>query len=430
MVVELNDKSALEFNGALPVRTRTSPGALEHLALAFACFAFLYLYSNLGFALLDVWKLPLRPSYFYVVILIFAGVVLAISPAAIEVFPQHRMFILTLLAYCFLDGTSAVFISAINEGTQIITSNIEYALVTIAFLMIFSLCRRLDWIIGVVGMVVALSVGINLIEYYQPQLLPAFSDVPGRAAGFIENPNESAIFICLPLPLVAFFARRLARYAWYTIALAGTMVTFSRGGILLWATAVVVTEVLKRREGAGRLGFTGTFSLAIQFLIVGGFIVYVVSSNMETLFPYLDSNTQARMSLASDDNDRVYLAKKSLEFFFDAPFFGNGVGYTRSVSEGAHNTFIQILAEFGIVGGIWIASFLLSLISYGTPFGFSLVVMFSLSALFTHNHLEWPGMGMLFALYLVVANHYGEKDITAKKQCPTARKTPLSAEKT
>jgi hypothetical protein len=409
MAVELNNKLALEFNStSATIRTRTNPDWLEHLALAFACFALLYLYSNLGFALLDVWKLPLRPSYFYVVILIFAGIILAISRAATEVFPKHRMFILTLLAYCFLDGTSAVFTSAMDHGSQIIISNIEYVIITIAFLMIFSLCRRLDWIIGVLGVVVVLSVGINLTEYYRPQLLPAFSDVEGRAAGFIGNPNESAIFICLPLPLVAFFARGLARYAWYIIALAGTMVTFSRGGILLFVTAVVVTEVLKRRERAGRLGLIRLVSLTVQLLMVAGVLVYVASSNMETLFPYLDPNTRARVSLASDDSDRVYLAKKNIEFFLDAPLFGNGVGYTRSETEGSHNTFIQILAEFGILGAIWIVSFLLSLISYGPPFGLSLAIMFSLSALFTHNHLEWPGMGMLFALYLVVANRYGE----------------------
>jgi hypothetical protein len=28
--------------------------------------------------------------------------------------------------------------------------------------------------------------------------------------------------------------------------------------------------------------------------------------------------------------------------------------------------------------------------------------MFCISALFTHNHFEWPAVGMLFALYLVV----------------------------
>lgn len=35
--------------------------------------------------------------------------------------------------------------------------------------------------------------------------------------------------------------------------------------------------------------------------------------------------------------------------------------------------------------------------------------MFSVSALFTHNHFEWPAMGMLFALYLVVAKRYEKR---------------------
>jgi hypothetical protein len=32
--------------------------------------------------------------------------------------------------------------------------------------------------------------------------------------------------------------------------------------------------------------------------------------------------------------------------------------------------------------------------------------MFSASPAFTHNQFEWPAVGMLFALYLVVAKRY------------------------
>ena len=68
-----------------------------------------------------------------------------------------------------------------------------------------------------------------------------------------------------------------------------------------------------------------------------------------------------------------------------------------------------MLAELGLVGGIWIAAFLLSIARYGAPFGLLVVIMFSVSALFTHNLFEWPAVGMLFALYLVVAKGYKEK---------------------
>ena len=148
-----------------------------------------------------------------------------------------------------------------RSETQILISNSEYVLVTISFVVIFSLCKRLDRIIQVVGLVVAVSAGINLIEYYLPQLLPvSFTTVPGRAAGFAYDPNELAAYICLPLPLVAFFAPRLMRYMWYTIALVGIVVTFSRGGMVLWVAAVVVTEALKQRERTG-LRFTGVILL-------------------------------------------------------------------------------------------------------------------------------------------------------------------------
>lgn len=409
---------AVEFNCmSAATRSRASADLLDRVSTAFACLAFLYLYSNLGFALPRVWEFPLWPSYLYVVLLIFTGTILAISPAAIEAFPQHRNFIFTLLAYVPLEGAGAIFTPSLSPvATQLLITNMEYVLVTISCVVIFSLCERLDRIIQVVGLVVAVSVGINLIEYYLPQLLPVTwsTEVSGRAAGFAFNPNDSAIYICLPLPLVAFFAPRLMRYMWYAIALAGVVVTFSREGIVLWVVVVVVTEALKQREWTG-LRFTGMILLAVQFLFVALVLAYAVGTlDMDALFPSLNSNTRARLNLTLDDNDRLYVAEQGIDMFLNAPLFGGGIGSTRPWPDdvgvgGTHNTFIQVLAELGLAGGIWIAAFLLSVARYGAPFGLLAVIMFSVSALFTHNHFEWPAMGMLFALYLVVAKRYEKR---------------------
>jgi O-Antigen ligase len=402
MAVELNRMSAA-------ARSRPSADLLDRGSTAFACFAFIYLYSHLGNALPMAWGFPLWPSYFYVLILIFAGIILAISPTAIEALRQHRNFIFTLLAFVPLEGARAIFTPLTKDETQLLIINSEYVLVTISFLAIFSLCKRLDWIIQVVGLVVAVSTGINLIEYYLPQLLPiTFTTTPGRAAGFALNPNDSATYICLPLPLVAFFAPRLMRYMWYAIALAGIAVTFSRAGMVLWVAAVVVTEVLKQRERTG-LRITGMILLSIQFLFVALVLAYAVSAfgGMDAFFPDLNSNTRARVSGTLDDNGRLYAAEKGIDMFLDAPLVGKGIGSTR-VSQyiEPHNTFVLMLAELGLVGSIWIAAFLLSMARYGAPFGLLVVIMFCVSASFTHQLVEWPAVGMLFALYLVVAKRY------------------------
>lgn len=401
MAVEMNRLSA-----ATP--SQASAGMLDRCCLAFACFSFLYLYTNLGLALPKVWGFPLWPSFFYVLILAFTGTILVISAAAIEVLRQHRIFVFTLLALSFLEAARIIFSPLTQEGTQLFISNSEYVLVTISFLVIFSLCTRLDRVIRVVGLVVAMSAGINLIQYYLPQLLPVtfHTHVPGRAAGFAEDPNESAAYICLALPLVAFFARGPMRYMWYVIALAGVAVTFSRGGIVLWATAVAVTEALKQRE-RGPLLFAGLVSLTIKFLSIALVLACAASvwGDISALFPYLDDNTRSRLNLAADDRDRLYLAERGIDLFLNAPLFGNGLGGSDTVGgppDGPHNMFIMMLADLGLVGGIWITAFLLSIARYGAPFGLPVVIMFCISALFTHNHFEWPAVGMLFALYLVV----------------------------
>jgi O-Antigen ligase len=410
MAVEMNRMSAA-------TRSRASAGVLDHGLMAFACFAFFYLYSNLGEALPVGWGIPLWPSAIYVAVIFFTCTILVISPAAVEALRQHRNFIFTLLAYGFLEGVRTIFTPLTHGATQILIYNSEYVLVTISFLVIFSVCARLERIIQVVGLVVAVNAGINLVEFFLPQLLPiAFTTVAGRAAGFARDPNESAAYICLALPLIAFFASRLMRYMWYTIALAGCAVTFSRGGLVLWVAALVVIEALTQRETTG-LRFTGMILLAIQFLFVGLVLSYAVSAlgDMDALSSYLDDNTRSRLNFTQGDNDRLYLAEDGMDMFLNAPLFGNGVGSTRegsdAVAAGVHNMFVLMLAELGLMGGIWIAAFLLSIASYGAPFGLLVAILFSVAALFTHNLFEWPAVGALFALYLVVAKRYKEKGL-------------------
>ena len=146
--------------------------------------------------------------------------------------------------------------------------------------------------------------------------------------------TSSATYICLPLPLIAFFAPRLMRYMWYAIALAGIAVTFSREGMVLWVAVVVVTEALKQRERTG-LRFTGLILLAIQFLFVALVLAYAVSAlgDIDALFPYLDDNTRSRLNFTADDRDRLYLAERGIDMFLNAPLFGNGVGSTRPAKD-------------------------------------------------------------------------------------------------
>jgi len=412
---------AVESNGmSAAARSSASADLLDRVSTAIAYFAFIYLYSNLGVALVKVWGFPLSPGYFYVPIVIFAGTILAISPGAMEAFLQHRNFIFILLAFGVLEGARLIFNPPGEIPTEILISNSEYVFVTIACLVIFSLCKRLDRIIQVVGLVVVVSAGINLIEYYLPQLLPAafttFTTVPGtvpgtvppRVAGLFFNSDRPAMYIGLPLPLVAFFAPRLIRYMLYAIALAGLAVTFSRTGMVLWVVAVVVTEALRQRERTGRW-FTRMVSLTVQFLFVAFVLAYAVNAfgDIDALFPHLNSVTRARLNFTADDNGRLYVAEQGIEMFLDSPLFGNGVGSSRIPPDnGPHNIFLLLLAELGVVGGIWIAAFFLSIARYGAPFGLLLALMSFVSAPLTHNFLDDAPLGMLAALYLVVAKRY------------------------
>jgi hypothetical protein len=215
------------------------------------------------------------------------------------------------------------------------------------------------------------------------------------------------MFICLPIPLLAFFSPLVHRYAWYAITLAGVLVTFSREGMLLWLLLVLCSETLKLHHADGyplaRLVSTGTkIFLVVSVLAVGAFSAK--AGLVDALFPSLDANTRNRLELSTDDNGRFYAAKLGLDAFVNAPFFGNGAGATRdgSAENGPHNMLVMVLAELGIVGGLWFCAYLFSIARYGLPFGFLLLLMISFNSMFTHNFFEWPGVGMLIAFYLVL----------------------------
>jgi hypothetical protein len=310
-----------------------------------------------------------------------------------------------LCAYIILEVNTIFFLPFGPNTSQVMISNIEYVLVTISFLLIFSVCNRFNLLVYAIAIVVLVSVSVNLVEYYLPGVLPVLSSVEGRAAGFIGDSNASAMFICLPIPLLAYFSPFVHRYAWYVITLAGVFVTFSREGILLWVLLILCSETLRAHHADGyplaRLVSTGTkILLVVSVLALGAYSTK--AGLVDTLFPSLDANTRSRLELSTDDNGRFFAAKSGIDAFVESPIFGNGPGSSRDGSVGPHNMLVMLLAELGLVGGIWFGAYLFSIARYGLPFGFLLLVMISFNSMFTHNFFEWPGVGMLIAFYLVL----------------------------
>jgi O-antigen ligase len=127
----------------------------------------------------------------------------------------------------------------------------------------------------------------------------------------------------------------------------------------------------------------------------------------DALWPYLDANTTARIEFLSYDSteERMAVLQRGWEAFEAAPLFGQGIGYTYAwdFPVSVHNMMLLMLAEMGILGGVWYLLFLASLAQYPRPFGLLACSVILVTGLFTHNHLERPAVAIVIALYAVSA---------------------------
>lgn len=176
----------------------------------------------------------------------------------------------------------------------------------------------------------------------------------GRASwvGIFANPNEVAYSLIILLPLIAFLAAGLGllpRLALLGVALlfvAAILVTFSRGGVV------------------GLVAVMGLFAWRKRSVVLQGLMVLLVVCGL-MLAARFWSRGENFNNLNQDTTFRQRLAtsQAGLAMFADNPMLGVGPGcsviawplyapadlYTRGALV-THNSFIQALSEFGVLG--------------------------------------------------------------------------------
>lgn len=154
-----------------------------------------------------------------------------------------------------------------------------------------------------------------------------------RYRGILQDPNELALALASVLPFAfAFFARKKSLVRLYLMMFSmlsiSTLVimTKSRGGILVFLAAVGI-YVLKRYKGRGVvLGMV----MALPILLLGG-----------------RSGSEASQSA----DERFEAWKTGFELFRSDPIFGVGFGqFLEYHYLTAHNSYILVMAEMGLLG--------------------------------------------------------------------------------
>lgn len=374
----------------------------------FSLFTVWLYFSNAHLYFFEVQLTTFKPVYWYLITLVF-GPILLVARSGTRLYAAYnaRLIIWSALSL-MMASASFIFISASDSNAlQVFIRILEALLLLVMFSLFFRDERVAKDATYAVLAVVIISVLINWAEFlhvFGSKIV--FSTVPGRAAGLYMDANSSGAAMVMGMVLSVFVLPQKLRW-WYCLFVAtGVLLTFSRGGIILWMLAIAGLAwsnvfVLKRKAS-----ITGISVLVIVFalgLAAGDMVGVFKTTGLDS---YLDKNTSNRIGksfLEQDDfssRSRKMVAEQGLMMALEKPVLGWGVGATKNPATAIspHNMYILQGIEFGLVGVLMLGGLIWLIWKAGNERGGIIAILYSVSNLFNHTNLEQPPVMLIIAL--------------------------------
>ncbi len=220
-----------------------------------------------------------------------------------------------------------------------------------------------------------LAVGISGYAVWQfmthsNRVWNVISSYTGRASGTFYSPNNFACFLEMLLPLALAYllagrirplTRILLGYAALAMG-AGMAMTFSRGGWLAATAGIITMLVILMCSRQHRLR-----AFLLLFALVAGGTVFI-STYLSHTISYIKRIEAPRRDKVGDLEYRVEMWQAAEKMWQDHFWFGVGPAHydyrfrqyrPESVQEQpdrAHNDYLNLLADWGVVGGLIVAS--------------------------------------------------------------------------
>lgn len=233
----------------------------------------------------------------------------------------------------------------------------------------FEQARRFVWFLVIFGFAVSL---FAIVQHFTSDGQTIYWSVPlasgGNAFGPYVNRDDFAGFVELiaPLGLALLFFRAARRehtallLLFATVPVGALMLSASRGGIIGLCFEIILLLVLSRAREIGRKQILAITGLV---LIAGTFIVWLGVSEAIRKFEQMSPS-----ELSSDS--RIVMYRDTWHIFVAHPWLGTGMGtlqvtfpqyasfYNGFAVDHAHNDYLELLADTGVVGALCGLSFI------------------------------------------------------------------------
>lgn len=224
------------------------------------------------------------------------------------------------------------------------------------------------WLVTVTGMLllatehwrrIALRTAVAIIlldsgsVLYEAMGFATYSQINGRYAGFLTQPNDSIIVLCLMLGIVFTLNKGFwSNMAIIAIGAVGVGLTLSRSGMMVFAAMVFVWVLVNLPKHYGKLMVMGAASIPAITIGVAMLTQMASSRNFGT-----DTNAKERIEAIFGGNtdkmesgERMKDLRDAWEGVTRSPVFGHGTGCASSHWQ-PHNQWIAIWLDIG-VGGV------------------------------------------------------------------------------
>lgn len=203
--------------------------------------------------------------------------------------------------------------------------------------------RRVMWLVCLAGVVLAIH-GIEQVELGHGWTgMPTVEDGRIQYVGIFSDPNDLSMLFIMGIPMALLMssfggAMGIRRLFWWAVAatlLYGVYLTDSRGAFL--AVMAMAGLWIWQRRGLVTAGILGAAGVSVLMML-------------PTRMQELDASESSAYG-------RIETWYDGIQMFIENPVIGVGVGmFTEHTALTAHNSFVLVLAETGIIGyTVWLA---------------------------------------------------------------------------